>query len=91
MEYTGVFSLYDAPGRLRDLRDSSGTSAMGRRQVAGNEAFCTVSGAMGPEAELERDSGIILYDVGYGVSFGEANRGIWDQASAAGWGHRHRG
>ena len=70
MEYTGVFSLYDAPGRLRDLRDSSRTSAMGRRQVAGNEAFCAISGSMGQEVELERDGEVILHDMGYGVSFG---------------------
>jgi hypothetical protein len=43
---------------------------MGRRQVAGNEAFRAISGSMGQEAELERDSGLILHDMGYGVSFG---------------------
>ena len=43
---------------------------MDRRQIAGNEAFCAISGAMGQEAELERDGEVILYDMGYGVSFG---------------------
>jgi hypothetical protein len=43
---------------------------MGRRQIAGNEAFCAISGSMGQEAELERDGEVILYDMGYGVPFG---------------------
>ncbi len=43
---------------------------MGRRQIAGNEAFCVISGSMGEEAELERDGEVILHDMGYGFSFG---------------------
>jgi len=43
---------------------------MGRRQIAGNEAFRAISGSVGQEDELERDGEVILHDMGYGVSFG---------------------
>ena len=45
-------------------------SSVGRRQIAGNEAFCAISGSIGQETELERDGEVILHDMGYCISFG---------------------